>query len=164
MWRRLFFNMQSIFQEALYIYEKSSSLTILFWGALYIYEQSSMLTISFCGALNISEKSSMLTILFWGALYKKFSMLVILFREALYILRSRQCLPFYFGEHCIFMRSCLHLPFYHVWLRWRKSYNSFYNPNSPWIKSPPLSEILVYFQIPFPRTAPNNNDQCSWLT
>ncbi len=28
--RRLFFNMQSIFQEALYIYEKSSSLTILF--------------------------------------------------------------------------------------------------------------------------------------
>ena len=44
----------------------------------------------------------------------KLSSFTILFWEALYILKSRQCLPFYFGEHCKFMRSCLHLRFYHV--------------------------------------------------
>ena len=42
----------------------------------------------------------------------KLSSFIILFWEALYILKSRQCLPFYFGEHCKFMRSCLHSPFY----------------------------------------------------
>ena len=53
----------------------------------------------------------------------------ILGSTVVYILKSSQCLPFYFGENCIIMSSCLHLPFYHVQLRWRKSYNSFYNPN-----------------------------------
>ena len=28
----------------------------------------------------------------------------------------------------------------------------------------PFHEMLVYFHIPFPRTAPKNNDQCSWLS
>ena len=122
---------------------------ILFLGALYISEMSSSFTILIFRALKIQEKSSLLTTLFWGALYiyEKSSSLSISFWGALNILKSRQCLPFYYGEHCIFMISCLHFPFYNVWLRWRKSYNSFYNPNIPWIKSPPLSEILVYFHV-----------------
>ena len=40
-------------------------------------------------------------------------------------LKSRQCLPFYFRKHCLFIRSCLNLPFYHVWFRWRNIYNLF---------------------------------------
>ena len=68
------------------------------------------------------------------------------FPKSLNIFKSLHCLLFYFGEHWIFMRSCLHFSFYHVQLRWRKSYNSFYNPNLD-------HEMLVYFHIPFPRTA-----------
>jgi len=54
-------------------------------------------------------------------------------------------------DHCIFMRCrlhlpCFHLPFYHVWLRWRKSYNSFYDPNRPWIKSPPLQIFCLFLR------------------
>ena len=87
------------------------------------------------------------------------------FPNSLNIFKSLHCLLFYFGEHCIFMRSCLHLPFYHVWLWWRKSYNSLYNPNIPWTKiNPPPQQIFVYFHIPYPRTATNNNYQCSWLS
>ena len=47
------------------------------------------------------------------------------FGEHLIFLKSRQCIPFYYREHCIFMISCLHLPFYHVWLWWRKKLQFF---------------------------------------
>ena len=100
-----------------------------------------------------------------------------------YFIRSRQCLPFYFGEHFIFMRRfqcllfyfgehcifwkvvnvyhfilgstvyiycCLHLPFYHERSRWRKNYNSFYNPNRPWLKTPsPPPRHFGLFSYPF---------------
>ena len=64
--------------------------TIYLWEVVFIYH-------FILGNTEYFEKSSMLTILFWGALY---------------ILKSSQCLPFYIGEHCIFMRNCLQLPFY----------------------------------------------------
>ena len=68
-------------------------------------------------------------------------------REHWIFMRSRLNFPYHFGEHWIFwkvvnvyhfiMGSTVYLTFYNVWLRWRKSYNSFYNPNIPWIKSSP---------------------------
>ena len=114
-------------------------LLISFFFGLYIYEKSSSFSISFWEALNILKSRQCLPFFFGGGstvyLREVFNAYYFIW-GLLHILRSRQCLPFYFGKHCIFMRSCLHLPFYHVSLRWRKSYNSFFNPNSPWIKSP----------------------------
>ena len=98
-----------------------------FWEAPYIYEKSSSFSIWFWGALNT---------------LKGLQCLPFYFGKHCILKRSFQCLLFYLGEHCIFWkvanayhfilgstaylcRVCLHLPFYHVWLRWRKSYNLF---------------------------------------
>ena len=122
-WRR------SFFQAALYVYKKSSSFTVLI----------------FLRALNI----------FWEVVYAYH----FIFGSTLYLWEDFNANYFISGStvyfekalmfSILFMRSCLHLPFYHLRLRWRKSYNSFYNPNRPWLKSPPAPRHFGLFSYPF---------------
>ena len=123
-------------------------LTILFWGPLCIYEKLSSFSIWFWGALNT---------------LKGLQSLPFYFGEHCILKRSFQCLLFYLGEHCIFWkvanayhcilgstvyvcRVCLHLPFYHLWLRWRKSYYLFIPQiDHEWNQLPPPLPTKFWF-------------------
>ena len=127
------------------------------WGRLFINMQSFF-------KKHFIFTSSRICVPYYFEEHSRFLRSRFHFPKSLNIFKSLHCLLFYFGEHCIFVRSCLYLPFYHVWLWWRKSYNSLCNQNIPWKKStPPPTNVSL-----FSRNASCNpitpNDQCSWLS
>ena len=144
---------EDLFWKALY--------SVYFWAVVYAYHIILESTVYLYKLVIIYHITLGSTVYLWEVFNDYY---FILDSIVVYILKSSQCLPFYFGEHCIIMRSCLHLPFYHVQLRWRKVTILFITQKTKNKTPPPPHEMLVSFHIPFPRTTTNNNDQCSWLS